>query len=127
MCLCIYTSCTCVCAWIFMENFATLELHLRLSAKLRIWQVSACEMEPQSGTIIPASQPASSLPTLFFQCCAVFPSKLFSPSTKYCGVPPSQYMFFSSQLFPPSRKYDSLIALNTLKLTRSDPTPAKLD
>ena len=26
-------------------------LHLRFSAKLRIWQVPACKMEPQSGSI----------------------------------------------------------------------------
>ena len=33
-------------------HFATLGLHLSFSAKLRIWQVSACKMEPQSGTMI---------------------------------------------------------------------------
>ena len=33
---------------------APLGLHLEFSAKLRIWQVSACKMEPQSGTIITA-------------------------------------------------------------------------
>ena len=41
--------------------FATLGLHLGFSAKQRIWQVSACKMEPQGGTIItlePATQPA---------------------------------------------------------------------
>ena len=30
---------------------ATLGLHLGFSAKLRIWQVSACKMEPRSGII----------------------------------------------------------------------------
>ena len=30
---------------------ATLGLHLGFSAKLRIWQVSACKMEPRSGYI----------------------------------------------------------------------------
>ena len=31
--------------------FATLGLHLGISAKLKIWQVPACKMEPRSGTI----------------------------------------------------------------------------
>ena len=32
--------------------FATLGLHLGFSAKLRIWQVPTCKMEPRSGMII---------------------------------------------------------------------------
>ena len=53
---------------------ATLGLHLGFSAKLRTWQVSACKMEPRSGTIITdrTSQPPSRHLTLFFQCCVVF-------------------------------------------------------
>ena len=31
---------------------ATLGLHLGLSANLRIWQVSACKLEPRSGMIM---------------------------------------------------------------------------
>ena len=30
-------------------SFATLGLHLEFSAKLKIWQVPACKMEPGSG------------------------------------------------------------------------------
>ena len=36
----------------FTSFIATLGLHLGFSASLRIWQVSACKMEPRSGTII---------------------------------------------------------------------------
>ena len=86
-------------------------LHLGYSAKLRIWQVSACKMEPQSGTIItlelashPASQPAVYLLWLS-QCCAVSPPQLFPPSMKYVRCPPSQYMFFLTPIVPPFRKY----------------------
>ena len=41
---------------------------------LRIWQVSACKMEPQSGIIL-WSGPPPTHPQLsfFFQCCAVSP------------------------------------------------------
>ena len=34
------------------ENIATLGLHIRFSAKLRVWQVLACKMEPRSGMIM---------------------------------------------------------------------------
>ena len=40
--------------------FATLGLHLRFSAKLKIWQIPACKMEPRSGYIMqlePPTQP----------------------------------------------------------------------
>ena len=40
---------------VFIEDWgiiATLGLHLGFSAKLRIWQLSACKMKPRSGTII---------------------------------------------------------------------------
>ena len=53
------------------SSFCHTRLHLGFSAKLRIWQVPACKMEPRSGTIItdwasqPASQPASPPPTYF--------------------------------------------------------------
>ena len=48
------------------DNIATLGLHLGFSAKLRIWQVSACKMEPRSGTKItgPPSHPPSRQPNL---------------------------------------------------------------
>ena len=36
---------------ILRSYIATLRLYLGFSAKLRIWQVSACKMEPQSGMI----------------------------------------------------------------------------
>ena len=33
-------------------SFAALEIHLGFSAMLKIWQVPACKMEPQSGYIM---------------------------------------------------------------------------
>ena len=71
----------------WLLNIATLGLHLGFSAKLKIWQVSACKMEPRSGTIItdwasqPASQPTSQPSTyLVFKCCAVSPPQLCAVS-----------------------------------------------
>ena len=69
-------------------NIATLglRLHLGFSAKLRIWQISTCKMEPRSGTIItgPPSHLATWPPTIpavnqtcFLHCCSVSPPKLF--------------------------------------------------
>ena len=57
-------------------SIATLGLHLGFSAKLRIWQVSACKMEPQSGTIItgPASQPSTELVICSGACMVRRPS-----------------------------------------------------
>ena len=77
-------------------------LHLGCSAKLRIWQVSACKMEPQSGTIITdwASQPAVYL-LWFSQCCAVSPPQLFPPSKKYVRCPPHPNICFPPQVVPP--------------------------
>ena len=46
--------------WILIKMFiATLGLHLGFSAKLGIWQVPACKMEPQRGIIMvkPPTQP----------------------------------------------------------------------
>ena len=34
------------------QGIVTLGLHLEFSAKLRIWQVPTCKMEPQSGIIL---------------------------------------------------------------------------
>ena len=55
-------------------SIATLELHLGFSAKLRIWQVPACKMEPRSGYIMQLEIRSWSF---FFQCCAVSPPQLF--------------------------------------------------
>ena len=80
--------------------FCHTRLQLGFLAKLRILQVPACKMEPQSGIIIvrnqlsgrPADHPTTSVIevlylSFFFQCCAVFPPQLM------CGVPSSQYRF----------------------------------
>ena len=70
--------------WLITEFsiIATLGLHLGFSAKLRTWQVSACKMEPRSGTKIigppthPPTQPSTELvictESLFW--CAVSPT-----------------------------------------------------
>ena len=74
--------------------FATLGLYLRFSAKLKIWQIPACKMEPQSGYIMqlgpPTHQPhrISWKSEAFFKCCAVSPLQWFPPSTKYVRCPP---------------------------------------
>ena len=82
------------------SHFATLELHLVFSAKLRIWQDSACKMEPRSVTIITdwaSQQPthtAINLPYSFnvVQC----PHPNCSPHQEgMCGVPPLSIVFFS--------------------------------
>ena len=77
-----------VCTILGSGDIATLGLHLGFSAKLRIWQVSACKMEPRSG-IISWLGPPPTHPQLSFscKCCAVSP-----PQQSMCGVPPSQYM-----------------------------------
>ena len=43
-----------LCSW---SIFATLGLHLGFSAKLRIWQVPTCKMEPRSGYIMQLEPP----------------------------------------------------------------------
>ena len=60
-------------------------LHFGFSAKLGIWQVPACKMEPRSGYIFwqnrPGGQPLNHMDVrswnllgfLFFQCCAISP------------------------------------------------------
>ena len=45
------------------QIIATLGLHLGFSAKLRIWQVSACKMEPRSGIISWFGPPTHPPPT----------------------------------------------------------------
>ena len=77
------------------ESYCHTRLHLGFSAKLRIWQVPACKMEPRSGIIFCKNRPdrpttQSSLRTcFFFQCCAVSPPQLFPTSAKYVRCPPS--------------------------------------
>ena len=48
------------------ENIATLGLHLRFSAKLRVWQVPACKMEPQSGMIMQVMTTHPATPVLAY-------------------------------------------------------------
>ena len=109
---------------IYGYSIATPWLHLQFSEKLRIWQVSACEMEPRSGTIItdwasqPASQPTSQ-PAVNLLCsfnvvrcphpncppinkvCAVSPPQFFPSSTKYVRCPPLPVYIFSVRCPPP--------------------------
>ena len=77
--------------------FCSTWLLLGFSAKLRIWQVPTCNMEPRSGNIFyknlsnwptwPTSQ--SSLRSFFcIQCCAASPPQLFPSLTKYVRCPP---------------------------------------
>ena len=48
------------------ENIATLRLHLRFSAKLRVWQVPACKMEPRSGMIMQVMTTHPATPVLAY-------------------------------------------------------------
>ena len=48
------------------ENIATLGLHLRFSAKLRVWQVPACKMEPRSGMIMQVMTTHPATPVLAY-------------------------------------------------------------
>ena len=57
-----------------LSIFATLGLHLGFSAKLRIWQVSACKMEPRSGIISWFGPPTHLICSTHQECM--------------CGVPP---------------------------------------
>ena len=79
-------------------------LHLGFLAKLGIWQVLACRMEPQSGLIIwknflpPAPEPVQTEQlSIFCKYCAVSPTQQsmcgFPTPTKYVWCPPSQYVF----------------------------------
>ena len=56
--------------WKVSIHYCRTRLHLGFSAKLRIWQVSACKMEPRSGTKItgPASHPPPSNPSTEPKC-----------------------------------------------------------
>ena len=72
------------------QRYCHTRLHFGFSAKLGIWQVPACKMEPRSGIIFcknptrPDPTTQSSLGTcFFFQCCAVSPPQFFPPSIKY--------------------------------------------
>ena len=72
--------------------FATLGLHLGFSAKLKIWQVPACKMEPRSGIISWKNRPPTrpygfswtdilcSVPTLVWTTDQITPIGM-------CGVP----------------------------------------
>ena len=62
-------------------------LHLGFSAKLRIWQVPACKMEPQNGVILWLGPPTAKLFFVNVVRCP-HPNKVCVA----CGVPPSQYM-----------------------------------
>ena len=44
-------------------SYCHTRLHLGFSAKLRIWQASACKMEPQSGNIFGQNRPDPADPT----------------------------------------------------------------
>ena len=72
-------------------NFCRTQLHYGFSAKLKIWEVPACKMEPQSGVILwlgPSAPHPSTHPQLSFFCCAVSP-----PQQSMCAAvsrPPSK-------------------------------------
>ena len=63
--------CVAITFYIFKKEtltfIATLGLNLGFSAKLRIWQVSSCKMEPQSGTIFGESQPEATTQLVSFK------------------------------------------------------------
>ena len=104
--------------------FATLGLHLGFSAKLKIWQVPACKMEPRSGYIMqlgPTTHPPtasvgnpswilSKVENLVLSMLCGVPT----PLTKYvrcphpnkvCAVsPPSKYMIFPEPNCYPLKK-----------------------
>ena len=72
--------------------FATHGLHLGFSAKLRIWQVPTCKMEPQSGIIAlinhppgnPATHPPGHPPAALVRC----PPLSFTSVLSFCAVSP---------------------------------------
>ena len=49
----------------FYRSNCHTRLHLGFSAKLRIWQVSACKMEPRSGNISWKNHPPTHPPTIW--------------------------------------------------------------
>ena len=82
-------------------------LHLGFSAKLRIWQVSACKMEPRSGIILlmvtiscggAGSQSLSKIPyqQLCLKFCAVSPPKYEHVINFSCAVSPPFVLLPSS-------------------------------
>ena len=73
--------------------FCHTRLHLEFSAKLRIWQVPTCKMEPRSGIIIwqnlllPAPEPARTDPPtakLFLSMLCGVPIPILTPINKVC-------------------------------------------
>ena len=69
---------------IFFKNiFCHTRLHLGFSAKLRIWQVPTCKMEPRSGNIFCKNRPDPTRPTdrpaslvfklLYYHLCPTIP------------------------------------------------------
>ena len=89
--------CPCYHSHLYLLYFHT-RLHLGFSAKLRIWQVSACKMEPQSGTIITlelASQPTSSVPTLIISMLCGVPTPIVPSLNEVCAVSPLPVYVFS--------------------------------
>ena len=98
-------------------HYCHIQLHLGFSAKLKMCQVSACKMEPQSGFMIYLGPPTTHPPThppipypptaklFLFQCCAVSPPQLFPSSRKYVQCPPKCCSVSTPQLFLSSRRY----------------------
>ena len=91
-----------LCTILYLSNnllsqifFCHTRLHLEFSAKLRIWQVPTCKMEPQSGIIAlinhPPGHPPTRPPTR--STCAVSPPVFYICSILLCGVPPSVFEF----------------------------------
>ena len=100
--------------WILLNCHT--RLHLGSSAKLRIWHVPACKMEPQRGIILrkPPTHPPPAghlfltdpMTTGSLFWCAVFPPPLLAPcSESMCGVPPPYWYPVKKicAVSPPSR------------------------
>ena len=67
--------------------FATLGVHLGFSAKLRIWQVSACKMEPQNGFMILAwTTPHPPTAKIFLSMLCGVPTPTVPLINKECAV-----------------------------------------
>ena len=67
----------------FRHIFCHTRLHLGFSAKLRIWQVPACKMEPRSGIIFCKNRPDRPTSQSSFQT-SILPSMSNNPNVPTC-------------------------------------------
>ena len=98
--------------------FCHTRLHLGFSAKLRIWQVPACKMEPRSGIIFckNPTRPDSTRPDhpvqfrdlLFLSMLCGVPTPIVPLINKVCAVSPPPSIRFFCAVSPPMQFFPSL-------------------